>query len=763
MQKTTESTPRQGTTRSPSKKRSSASGKSTTSAMPAKKTPARATRTKQPRITNLDDPGLYLNRELTWLEFNRRVLHKATDDATPLLERVKFLAIVSSNLDEFFMKRVGGLKQQIAAGIRTPSIDGRTPVEQLRESLVVVRDIHREQNRVYPQLLKLLAAQGICLSRYTELNKEEQQWLRDEFIANIFPLLTPLAMDPGHPFPFISNLALNLLVSLRYPGGSANHYARVKVPMVKGIAPRFLRVADSNTYVKLEDVVSNNLDLLFPGMAITSCELFRVTRNAIVESEEEEADDLLEMIETELRDRHFAPIVRLQVARDMDPTHRGMLAAELGLDEAADVFGVESLMAMRDLFAIAGLDFPELHDPPHKPVEHTRLVHDARNIFHIIRERGALLMQHPYESFTTSVERFLRTASEDPKVLAIKMTLYRTSEDSSIVDSLVNAARNGKQVAVLVELKARFDEAANIRWARRMEQAGIHVTYGVIGLKTHSKVILVVRKDYNGLRRYAHIGTGNYHAGTARLYCDLGMLTCDDAIAQDLTELFNYLTGYSPPPRYRKILTSPYTLKQALLEKIDREIKEHTAETPGLIQFKMNALEDVDITRALYRAARAGVKVDLIVRDTCRLRPGLPGLTENTQVIGVIGRFLEHARIYYFQNGGKEEYFIGSADLMTRNLESRVEVVTPVEDPKLRQELRLIIDVQLSSRKDVWEMQADGSYIERKAIPGKKSLSSQETFIELAQKRMAAASKHQQAKLRKKLLNHFHNRLKLKE
>jgi len=747
MQKTSESTQRRGSTSASSKQRSSTGGKPATRAPSPKKTPARAASTKQPKITNLDDPGLYLNRELTWLEFNRRVLHKATDDVTPLLERVKFLAIVSSNLDEFFMKRVGGLKQQIAAGIRTPSVDGRTPVEQLRESLAVVRDIHREQNRIYPQLLKLLAAQGICLSRYTELNKEEQRWLRDEFIANIFPLLTPLAMDPGHPFPFISNLALNLLVSLRYPGGSADHYARVKVPMVKGIAPRFLRIGDSNTYVKLEDVVSNNLDLLFPGMAITSCELFRVTRNAIVESEEEEADDLLEMIET----------------KDMDPTHRGMLAAELGLDEAADVFGVASLMAMRDLFAIAGLDFPELHDPPHKPVEHTRLVHDARNIFHIIRERGALLMQHPYESFTTSVERFLHTASEDPKVLAIKMTLYRTSEDSSIVDSLVNAARNGKQVAVLVELKARFDEAANIRWARRMEQAGIHVTYGVIGLKTHSKVILVVRKDYNGLRRYAHIGTGNYHAGTARLYCDLGMLTCDDAIAQDLTELFNYLTGYSPPPRYRKILTSPYTLKKALLEKIDREIKLHTTETPGLIQFKMNALEDVDITRALYRASRAGVKVDLIVRDTCRLRPGLPGLTENTQVIGVIGRFLEHARIYYFQNNGKEEYFIGSADLMTRNLESRVEVVTPVEDPKLRQELRLIIDVQLSSRKDVWEMQADGTYIERKAIPGKKSLSSQETFIELAQKRMAAASKHQQAKLRKKLLNHFHNRLKLKE
>jgi polyphosphate kinase len=729
----------------------------------AARKPAAATRTKSAAAINLDDPELYLNRELTWLEFNRRVLHMAADTATPLLERLKFIAITSANLDEFFMKRVGGLKQQIAAGIRTPSVDGRTPLEQLQESQVVVRDIHQEQNRIYQQLLELLDARGIRISRYADLKEEEQQQLRNVFITNIFPLLTPLAMDPGHPFPFISNLALNLLVTLRYKGGSNSHYARVKVPMLKEIAPRFLRVDDGYTYVKLEDVITNNIDLLFPGMEINSCELFRVTRNAVVESEEEEADDLLAMIETELRDRHFAPIVRLQIEKGMNPTHKGMLAAELGLDEEADVYGVESLMAMRDLFEIAGLDFPELHDPPHKPVEHTRLVHDPRNIFHIIRERGAMLMQHPYESFTTSVERFLRTASDDPKVLAIKMTLYRTSEDSSIVDSLVNAARNGKQVAVLVELKARFDEAANIRWARRMEQAGIHVTYGVVGLKTHSKVILVIRKDYNGLRRYAHIGTGNYHAGTARLYSDLGMLTCDEDIAQDLTELFNYLTGYSPPPRYRKILTSPYTLKKALLEKIEREIKLHSAETPGLIQLKMNALEDVDITRALYRASQAGVKIDLIVRDTCRLRPGLPGLTETTQVIGVIGRFLEHSRIYYFRNGGEEEYFIGSADLMTRNLESRVEVVAPVEDPKLRQELRLIIDVQLSSRKDVWEMQADGSYIERTDTSAKKTLSSQETFIALAQKRMAAASKHQQAKLRKKLLNHFHNRLKLNE
>jgi polyphosphate kinase len=424
------------------------------------------------------------------------------------------------------------------------------------------------------------------------------------------------------------------------------------------------------------------------------------------------------------------------------------------------VFEVETLMGMRDLFEIAGLDLPQLHDEPHKPIDHTRLAHDSRNIFHIIRERGALLLQHPYESFSTSVERFLRTASEDPKVLAIKMTLYRTSAEGNIIQSLVQASRNGKQVAVLVELKARFDEAANIGWARRLERAGIHVTYGVVGLKTHSKVILVVRKDYNGLQRYAHIGTGNYHAGTAHLYCDLGMLTNDASIAQDLTELFNYLTGYSPPPRYRKILTSPYTLKKTLIEKIDREIKNHTAATPGLIQLKMNALEDVDITKALYRAGKAGVKVDLIVRDTCRLRPGIPGLSENIQVIGVIGRFLEHARIYYFHNQGDEEYFIGSADLMKRNLESRVEVVAPVEDAKLQQELRLILDAQLSSQRNVWEMQSDGSYVERQVTPGKKSLSPQETFIELARKRKAAATKHQQSKLRKKLLNHFHNRLK---
>ena len=709
---------------------------------------------------DFDDAEFYLNRELTWLAFNRRVLSMADNPVTPLLERVKFLAIISSNIDEFQMKRIGGLKQQVAAGVRQVSVDGRTPAKQIIECQETVRDLHKEQNRILRKVLSELAQQGIQIVKYQSLTEAQKETQRRNFIENIFPLLTPLAMDPGHPFPFISNLALNLLVTLRHKGGTIPHIARVKVPVTKGIAPRFVRVDENYTFVALDDVVMNNLDLLFPGMKIVSCELFRVTRNAVVESDEEEADDLLQMIESELRHRHFAPIVRLQIAKGMDPVHRGMLAAELGLDEANDVYEVEAIMAMRDLFEIASLDIPELHDPPFKPIDHPRLAHDTRNIFHIIRERGSLLLQHPYESFTTSVERFLQTASTDPKVLAIKMTLYRTSAEGGIIDALTTAARHGKQVAVLVELKARFDEAANIGWARRLEQSGIHVTYGVVGLKTHSKVILVVRKDYNKLRRYAHIGTGNYHAGTARMYSDLGMFTCDEQIAQDLTELFNYLTGYSPPPTYRKILAAPYTLKRSLLQKIEREQLLHSEASPGHIQFKMNALEDVDITRALYKAAQAGVKIDLIVRDTCRMRAGIPGLSDTVRIISVIGRFLEHARIYYFQNGGDEEYYIGSADLMTRNLESRVEVVAPVDDERLRQELRLILDIQLSSKKDVWEMHQDGSYAPKpKPAGGEPTRNSQETFIALAQKRKAAAAKHRQSKLRAKLLTYFHKRV----
>jgi len=486
--------------------------------------------------------------------------------------------------------------------------------------------------------------------------------------------------------------------------------ARVKVPLGHGIS-RFMRVGTENRFVPLEDVMDDNLDLLFPGMEVTSCEFFRVTRNANTERDEEEADDLLALIESELRDRRFSPIVRMEVAKGMDTVHRGMLAAELGLDEREDVFETDGMMQMRDLMELAFIDNPSLRDAPHHPIDHTRLP-ATRNIFHSIRDAGSILLMHPYESFSTSVARFLREASEDPKVRAVKMTLYRTSSDAEIIGYLCNAARNGKQVAVVVELKARFDEAANINFAEQLEEFGIHVTYGVVGLKTHSKVILVVRQDYTGLRRYAHIGTGNYHPGTARLYADYGLLTCDDIIGQDLTQLFNYLTtGYAPARVYKKILPAPNFLKKALLAKIDREINAHSPSSPGLIQLKCNALEDVDVTRELYRASMAGVKVDLIVRDTCRLRPGLPKFSENVRVVSIVGRFLEHGRIYYFRNAGNDEYYIGSADLMKRNLESRVEVIAPVEDPALRKELRMVLDCQLAPNECAWEMQSDGSYV----------------------------------------------------
>ncbi len=684
----------------------------------------------------LSAPELYLNRELTWLEFNRRVFHEAGDAQNPLLERVKFLAIVASNLDEFFMKRIGGLKQQVGAGMQDLTVDGRTPLQQIAECSAVIREQEAEHRQLLTELRAPLAESGISLRSYGELSADEQQVLREYYLKNIFPLVTPQAMDPAHPFPFISNLSLNLLVTVRYPRDDEPSMARVKVPVGAGI-PRFLRVGDASVFVALEEVMGHNLDLLFPTMEIDSCELFRVTRNANTERDEEEADDLLALIESELRERRFAPIVRLEVIAGMDPIRRGMLAAELELDERSDVFEVDGMMALRDLMEIAAVDAPGLHDPPHRPVDHPRLL-ESRNVFHIIRDAGSLLLHHPYESFATSVERFLREASEDPKVRAIKMTLYRS--DSNVIGYLCEAARNGKQVAVVVELKARFDEAANIQFASHLEEFGIHVTYGVVGLKTHCKVILVVRQDYNGLRRYAHIGTGNYHAGTARIYSDFGLLTCDDVIGQDLTEMFNYLTtGYRPKRAYRKLLPAPTLLKKALLAKIEREIAAHSSESPGLIQMKMNALEDKDITRALYRASQAGVKVDLVVRDTCRLRPGLPGLSESVRVISILGRFLEHGRLYYFRNGGDEEYFIGSADCMKRNLESRVEVVVPIAEAGLRKELRVVLDAQLAPNHNAWAMQSDGSYVQVAPDHGVKGC--QQALIEFAEKRHKEASR----------------------
>ncbi len=691
---------------------------------------------------DLEVPECYLNRELTWLNFNYRVLHEAQDSRTPLLERVKFLSIVGSNLDEFFMKRIGGLKQQLGAGVSRLTVDGRTPREQIDACYRVVRHLERCQHETWLEVKGLLREKGITKAGYDELTEEEKDELRADYVENIYPLVTPQGTDPAHPFPFISNLSLNLLVRIRHEGDVSPFLARVKVPVGKGI-PRFLWLRDRKVAVPLELVMMENLDLLFPDMVVEDCELFRVTRNANTELEEETADDLLEMIETELRERRFAPIVRLEVEKDMNPEHRGMLAAELGLNEEADVFEKEGLLGSRDLMELAELDVPDLHYPPHSPADNAELsVSPGRSIFHVIRDRGGILVHHPYESFTTSVERFLLEAARDPKVRAIKMTFYRTSEETKALDYLVEAAKNGKQVAVVMELKARFDEEANIRWASRLSEAGIHVTYGVVGLKTHCKLILVVRQDYNGLRRYAHIGTGNYHGGTARLYGDLGLFSFDPGIGKDLTELFNYLTtGFKPKREYRKILKSPKSMKKEILDRIERAVEVHSHETPSLLQFKMNALEDPKVTRALYQASRAGVKVDLLVRDSCRLRPGIPGLSETVRVVSIVGRFLEHARIFYFRVGGEEEYFIGSADAMRRNLTNRVEVLAPVEAPDLQRRLRFLLDVQLRDRRNAWEMQPDGSYVQLQPKNEDETRGSQEILMRWTERRYRQAVK----------------------
>ncbi len=694
------------------------------------------------RNFDLNSPEWYLNRELTWLEFNRRVLHEGQDDRNPLLERLFFLSVVGSNLDEFFMKRIGGLKQQVGAGVKKLWLDGRTPQEQIDDCQLKVKNLLHTLQTLEGELLKLLEKKGISIVNYNELDKENQQLADDVFFHEVFPLLTPQGMDPAHPFPFISNLSINLLVAVRYPGSEHSYFNRIKVPVNAGDVSRFTNLNGRDIYVPVEDIIANNLDHLFPGMVIESCEIFRVTRNAITEKGQEQANDLLSVIESALRDRKFAEIVRLEVGPCMTEPHRGMLANELGIDENKDLFEVTGIIAKKDLLQIAKLDRPDLHYPPHQPVDNPDLQDEDHNIFHVIREHGSILLQHPYESFDTSVERFLQEASRDPKVLAIKMTLYRTAEDSRIIQHLIDAAQNGKQVAVVVELQARFDESANIRWARSLEEVGIHVTFGVVGLKTHSKVIFVIRKDYNGLKRYAHIGTGNYHSGTARGYCDLGLLTCDPKIGGDLTELFNYLTtGYTPIRKYQKLLPSPKLLKNGLLKMIDREVEHKKKGLPALIQLKTNALEDKAITAALYKASQAGVSIDLIVRDTCRLRPGIPGLSDNIRVISIVGRFLEHSRVFYFHNNGNDEYYIGSADLMKRNLESRVEVCIPVESSRLQSLLREMLDTQLGDRRNCWEMGESGEYIQRNPQEADENISSFDRQIEAAEKRQATGRK----------------------
>ncbi len=647
----------------------------------------------------------YTNRELSWLDFNARVLHEAIDERNPLLERARFLAIFASNLDEFFQVRVAGVKQQMAAGGAQRTPDGLSPAETLRAIRAKVLPLVARHSEAWAHVRRELAGHGIRIVTWAE-RPERHLELRQRFIDEIFPVLTPLAVDPGHPFPYISNLSLSLAVTVRDPETGERRFARIKVPPV---LPRLVEVG-VRTYMLLEQIIAANLDVLFPGMEILEHHLFRVTRNADLSIEEDEADDLLLAIQEELRRRRFGEVVRLEVERSMPAETRGLL--ERGLQcSPEDVYEVAGTLDLTALFEIAELDVPNLQLPPWTPVTPPRLAptdpDEPVDVFAAIRE-GDILVHHPYESFARTVQRFVEQAADDPDVLAIKQTLYRTSGDSPIVQALIRAAERGKQVVVLVELKARFDEEANIGWARALERAGAHVVYGLVGLKTHSKTMLVVRREGRGLRRYVHIGTGNYNTKTARIYVDLGLLSCRSELGADVTDLFNFLTGLSRQRSFRRLLVAPFGLREAMIARIDREIERQAAAGNGRIVLKLNAIVDPAIIRALYRASQAGVQIDLVVRGICSLRPGLPGVSETIRVRSIIGRFLEHSRIFYFRNGGDEEFSIGSADMMERNLDRRVEAVTPVDDPVLRERLREILDVMLRDDRRAWELGADG-------------------------------------------------------
>lgn len=694
---------------------------------------------------NLNDPQYYFNRELSWLEFNKRVLAEATDSRTPLLERLKFLAIFSSNLDEFFMVRVAALKQQVAANVSKLPPDGRTPSEQLELISQGLPPIIVEQHQHFEKVLRpQLAREGVYLLDYMDLNQEQRIYLQNYFEEQIFPVLTPLAVDPGHPFPHISNLSLNLAVVVKDPETKEELFARVKVP---GVLPRFIPLPEELrqrhkkhsvfwTGVALEQVIAHNLEFLFPGMNIQEYYLFRITRNADLAVEEDEADDLLLAIEQELRKQRLGgSVVRLEIQSTMPETVKIMLIEEMEVKER-DVYEIEGLLGLKDLMSFLSLPLPELKDPVWARKRPPRLQiavsdQEVEDIFSVIRQ-GDLLLHHPYHSFSETVLRFITQAAHDSQVLAIKMTLYRTSGDSPIIKALISAAENGKQVAVLVELKARFDEKNNINWARKLEQAGVHVVYGLVGLKTHTKVVLVVRREDNKIRRYVHIGTGNYNPKTARLYTDLGILSCREELGADLTDLFNYLTGYSRQRAYRKLLVAPVNLRDRFLFMIRREIEHCKNGFSGRIVAKMNALVDPQIIATLYEASLAGVQIDLIVRGMCCLRPGVQNLSENIRVISIIGRYLEHSRIFYFHNQGNEEVYIGSADWMSRNLDRRVEAVVPVEDPDSLKDLQEILGVMLADNRQAWDLQPDGQYIQRQPTDNNKEQSSQQILMEMA-------------------------------
>jgi len=683
---------------------------------------------------DLSEAGLYINRELSWLEFNRRVLHEAADRRTPLLERLKFLGIFSSNLDEFFQIRVAGLKDQLAAGYTERSPDGLTPEEQLRRIAALVREMVRDHARcLHQEILPGLAPLGVTLPDIAELSPEERRRLDRYFQDNVFPVLTPLAVDPAHPFPYISNLSLSLAVALRGADGE-ERFARVKVPK---ILPRWVRVDEGSRFLPLEQLISANIEALFPGVEILGCYPFRITRNTDFEVDHDEAEDLLSTIQEEVRNRRFGAVVRLEVSPGLPHSIRDVLLSEFNAAQtdlsaplgADDLYEVPGLLDTADLLALAAsVDLPAHRDPPHHPVTPVRLA-GGRNIFEAIRE-GDVLVHHPYESFTSTVERFIQTAVDDPDVVAIKLTLYRTGGDSSIARLLAQAAERGKQVAVLIELQARFDEENNIRWAQRLEDVGVHVSYGVAGLKTHAKVMLVVRREGDTMRRYLHLGTGNYHPRTARLYTDFGLLTTDPDLGADLTDLFNVLTGFGATTQYRKLIVAPRGMRERFIAMIRREADHARAGRPSRILAKMNALVDPAIIRALFEASQAGVAVDLIVRGICCLRPGIAGVSDRIRVISIIGRFLEHSRAFYFQNGGREEVYIGSADWMPRNLDRRIEAVAPVDDPTHRATIRDLLTLMWEDNRQAWELGSDGSYTQRTPSASDAEIATHRVLVE---------------------------------
>ncbi len=671
----------------------------------------------------LEEPSLYFNRELSWLLFNERVLELAEDAAEPLLERMKFLAISATNLDEFFMIRVAGLHDQEAAGIEGRTADRLEPTETIAGVRELVQEIDARQARVWREELRPgLAEYGIRVVHCAELPDGTSEEITERFRANIFPVLTPLAVAAGRPFPYISNLSLSLAVSLRDPENGHEVFARVKVP--KESLGRFVEVQDGENgpyFVPLEDVIAENLEDLFPNMEILDHATFRVTRDADFEVSDEAAD-LVSAVESELRRRRLGEVVRVEIAAEMSDDLRAQLVAALEVEDR-DVYSNEELVDFGDLMELAGLrGHQDIRDTPFSGQVRQAFAgedNDPADVFEAIR-RGDLLIHHPYDSFSASVVRFVEQAVSDPEVLAIKQTVYRTSDDSPLVPALITARERDKEAVCLVELKARFDERANITWARRLEEAGVHVTYGSPSLKTHAKAVLVVRREGEGVRRYVHIGTGNYHPKTARLYTDLGLFTCDEDITADVAEMFNGLTGYGRPGPSRKVLLAPTHLRDGIIERIQRVTEAHGEEEPSRIVMKMNALVDPACIRALYRASQAGVRVDLNIRGICCLRPGVSGVSENIRVVSVVGRFLEHSRAFAFTAGGETELLIGSADLMPRNLDNRVELVVPVESPPVRAEILDVLERCLADDANGWDLGEDGKWRrrERPAEPG---------------------------------------------